>query len=83
MPEALTAMEFRLLEYFCRHADEEVCTKEELDAYLWPDEEEGVGGFDRLVSLVRRLRRKIEGDETWTYLHNVHGRGYKFVQPTA
>lgn len=89
LPEALADLEFRLLTYFCRHAGEEVCLREAIDRYLWPDEpdlmNEGTGKeWERLRAVVTRLRTKI-GDarrETpWTYIRTVHGRGYKFVQP--
>lgn len=80
----LTALEYRLLEYLYRHAGEEVCTKQALDEYIWPDEENS-GDTERLTQLVKRLREKI-GDkdkpEKERYIRTVHGRGYQFVQPT-
>lgn len=82
-PVELTALEFRLLDYFCRHAGEEVCAKEELEDYLYPGETGG--GIERLTQLVKRLRKKIGDDQKerqWTYIHAVHGRGYKFLQPS-
>lgn len=81
----LTALEYRLLEYLCRHAGEKVCTKEELDGYLWP-EETNSGGTERLTQLVKRLRKKIGDDEKAErdrYIRVVHGRGYQFVQPAT
>ncbi len=80
----LTALEYRLLEYLCRHAGEKVCTKEDLDDYLWPGETNS-GGTERLTQLVKRLRKKIGDDERTEhdrYIRVVHGRGYQFVQPT-
>jgi len=81
----LTALEYRLLDYFYRHAGESVCTKEDLDDYLWPDETNS-GGTERLTQLIKRLRKKIgddEKEERDRYIRVVHGRGYQFVQPTA
>jgi hypothetical protein len=80
----LTALEYRLLEYLCRHVGEKVCTKEDLDDYLWPGETNS-GGTERLTQLVKRLRKKIgddEREERDRYIRVVHGRGYQFVQPT-
>lgn len=83
LAEAVTPLEFRLLDYFCRHAGEDVCTKQALEDYLWPDETNS-GGTERLTQLIKRLRKKI-GDDTkeggWNYIRVVHGRGYQFVQP--
>lgn len=89
LPEPLTDLEFRLLTYFCRHAGEEVCLREAIDRYLWPDEpdtmNEGTGReWERLRAVVTRLRRKIgdtRKESPWTYIRVVHGRGYRFVQP--
>ena len=89
LPEGLADLEFRLLTYFCRHAGEEVCLREEIDRYLWPDEpdltNEGTGKeWERLRAAVTRLRTKIgdtRRDAPWTYIRTVHGRGYQFVQP--
>jgi DNA-binding winged helix-turn-helix (wHTH) protein len=80
-----TALAYRLLEYLCRHAGEKVCTKEDLDDYLWPDETNSTG-TERLTQLIKRLREKI-GDKEKTekdcYICVVHGRGYQFVQPAT
>lgn len=58
LPEELTALEYRLLEYFCRHAGEDVCKRADLEDYLWPDDY-GKGDTDRLTALVKRLRHKL------------------------
>ncbi len=81
----LTALEYRLLEYLWRHAGEKVCTKEDLDDYLWPDETNSAG-TERLTQLIKRLREKIgdkEKAEKDRYIRVVHGRGYQFVQPAT
>lgn len=80
LPDELTALEYRLLEYLCQHAGEDLCKREHLEDYLWP-EDYGRGYSDRLTALVKRLRRKIETEDDWTYIQTVHGRGYKFQQP--
>lgn len=80
-----SALELRLLQYFCAHSNEEVCTKEDLDRHVWRhDVYESGDIFDndqRLTALVKRLRHKLEDGQDWTYIHAVRGRGYQFKQP--
>lgn len=72
----LTAMEYRLLEYFVRERDR-VLTKAELFEQVW---EGAFVGDGTLTVHVRRLRKKIEPDpEHPTYINTVWGRGYRFA----
>jgi DNA-binding winged helix-turn-helix (wHTH) protein len=80
----LTNHEHRLLEYFLARVNE-ICTKDEIMAAVWPDDllVDGVRD-DRLAQLVKRLRDKIEPDlSPPTYVQTVRGRGYRLVQPSA
>ncbi|MDJ1370594.1 response regulator transcription factor [Gulosibacter molinativorax] len=71
----LTAMEYRLLDYFVREQDR-VLTKDELFEHVWEDAFVGDG---TLTVHVRRLRKKIEPDpEHPRYIKTVWGRGYRF-----
>lgn len=78
----LTSSEDRLLAHLLEHPGE-VCSKDTLIQAVWPGERvvEGIRD-DRLAQLVKRLREKVEPDPTHpVYIQNVHGRGYRFVQP--
>jgi two-component system phosphate regulon response regulator PhoB len=76
---ATTATEFRLIEYFVRHASR-VFTREQLLDAVWRDT-----SFVTPRSIdvyVRRLREKIERDpEQPQLLRTVRGAGYKFEAP--
>jgi DNA-binding winged helix-turn-helix (wHTH) protein len=78
----LTNQEHRLLEYLLSRSNE-ICTKDEIMAAVWPDDllVDGVRD-DRLAQLVKRLRDKIEPDASPpTYVQTVRGRGYRLMQP--
>ena len=78
----LTDHEDRLLGYLLSRADE-ICTKDEIMAAVWPDEAlvEGVRD-DRLAQLIKRLRDKIEPDPPKPiYVQTIRGRGYRLSQP--
>ena len=74
-----TATEFRLLEYFARHAGR-VFTRDQLLDAVWRDT---AFVTPRSVDVyVRRIREKIEPNpEDPTYLRTVRGAGYKFEAP--
>jgi DNA-binding response OmpR family regulator len=74
-----TATEFRLLEYFARHAGRVFSRDQLLDA-VWRDT---AFVTPRSVDVyVRRIREKIEPNpEEPTYLRTVRGAGYKFEVP--
>jgi DNA-binding response OmpR family regulator len=73
-PLKLTLKEFRLLEYFMRHADQ-VCSRQDIVDNIWDF------NFDSLSNVVdvyiNRLRDKIEGSRGTTLLETVRGIGYK------
>ena len=71
-----TPLEARLLAYFLEHTSE-LCEKNAIIAYVWPDEkaEQGIRD-DSLAQLVKRLRDKIEaGEAKHIYVQTVRGRG--------
>jgi len=74
-----TATEFRLLEYFARHAGR-VFTRDQLLDAVWRDT---AFVTPRSVDVyVRRIREKIERNpEEPLYLRTVRGAGYKFEAP--
>lgn len=84
LPVDLALLEVRLLEYLLKHPGKN-CEKNDIIAYVWPDEKQ-VHGIrdDSLVQLVRRLRQKIEpAQKGWAYIETVHGRGYRLKQPDS
>ncbi len=74
-----TATEFRLLDYFMRHAGR-VFTRDQLLDSVWRDT---AYVTPRSVDVyVRRIREKIEPDpENPRYLKTVRGAGYRFEVP--
>lgn len=76
---ATTATEFRLLDYFARHAGR-VFTRDHLLDSVWRDT---AYVTPRSVDVyVRRIREKIEADpEDPRYLRTVRGAGYRFEAP--
>ena len=78
-PVTTTATEFRLLEYFARHAGR-VFTRDQLLDAVWRDT---AFVTPRSVDVyVRRIREKIEPDpENPRYLKTVRGAGYRFEAP--
>jgi DNA-binding response OmpR family regulator len=76
---ATTATEFRLLDYFARHAGR-VFTRDHLLDSVWRDT---AYVTPRSVDVyVRRIREKIEADpEDPRYLRTVRGAGYRFEVP--
>ena len=80
----LTRHEHLLLSYFLAHANE-ICSKDELMAAVWPDDlvVDGIRD-DRLAQLVKRLREKVEPQPANpVHVLTVRGRGYRFVQDDA
>jgi DNA-binding response OmpR family regulator len=70
----LTLKEFRLLEYFMRHANQ-VCSRQDIVDNIWDF------NFDSLSNVVdvyiNRLRDKIETSQGLTILETVRGIGYR------
>jgi len=81
LPVDLTVLESRLLEHLINHAGQN-CDKQTLVTAVWPDEKQ-IRGIrdDSLAQLVKRLRQKIEPEDTsWAYIETVHGWGYRLNQ---
>jgi two-component system response regulator PhoP len=72
---ALTAFEYRILEYLMRH-QQQVVAKERLIEQLYPDDEER--DLNVIEVLVGRLRRKLEGHQDFKPIETVRGQGYIF-----
>lgn len=76
-PLALTAYEYRILEYLMRH-HQQVVSKERLIEQLYPDDEERDPNV--IEVLVGRLRRKLEGEACFKPIETVRGQGYLFAE---
>ncbi|WP_407311586.1 response regulator [Pseudomonas sp. nanlin1] len=76
-PVALTAFEYRILEYLMRH-HQQVVPKERLMEQLYPDDDERDPNV--IEVLVGRLRRKIEGPHGFRPIDTVRGMGYLFTE---
>lgn len=74
---ALTAYEYRILEYLMRH-HQQVVSKDRLIEQLYPDDEERDPNV--IEVLVGRLRRKLEGDNGFKPIETVRGQGYLFTE---
>ena len=74
----LTAKEYTIIEYFMRHPNM-VITRTMIEEHAWDYE------FDSISNLVdvyiRRLRRKIEGDNEESLIQTVRGAGYRLKAP--
>lgn len=75
-PVALTAFEFRLLEYLARNR-ERVVSRRELTDYLYPLDEDRDSNV--LEVLIGRLRRKLDPAGCHQPVLTVRGRGYRFA----
>jgi DNA-binding response OmpR family regulator len=75
-PLALTATEFRLLEYLMSHAGV-ACSRPELLKAVWGQDKAII---DRVVDVyILRLRQKVELDPAApAFIHSVRGSGYTF-----
>ena len=76
-PLALTAYEYRILEYLMRH-HQQVVAKDRLMEQLYPDDEERDPNV--IEVLVGRLRRKLEGESGFKPIDTVRGLGYLFTE---
>lgn len=74
---ALTAYEYRILEYLMRH-HQQVVAKERLIEQLYPDDDERDPNV--IEVLVGRLRRKLEGGTGFKPIDTVRGQGYLFTE---
>jgi two-component system, OmpR family, copper resistance phosphate regulon response regulator CusR len=71
----LTAMEWRLLEFFVRHAGA-VVDRAVITAYVWDDNHDPLSNM--LEVLVSRLRRKIDDGFEPRLIETLRGAGYQF-----
>jgi len=76
-PLALTAFEYRILEYLMRH-QQQVVAKERLMEQLYPDN--GDPDSNVIEVLVGRLRRKLEAQGNLKPIETVRGLGYLFTE---
>lgn len=74
-PLALTAYEYRILEYLMRH-HQQVVAKDRLMEQLYPDDDERDPNV--IEVLVGRLRRKLEAPAGFKPIDTVRGLGYLF-----
>ena len=74
---ALTAYEYRILEYLMRQ-HQQVVSKDRLIEQLYPDDEERDPNV--IEVLVGRLRRKLEGNFGFKPIETVRGQGYLFTE---
>lgn len=80
-PVSLRLKEFQLLLTLAQH-DGQLCTRQMLAEQVW--------GYEHLTSSrtidvhIRRVRQAVEEPSKFTYIHTVHGMGYRFeTQPKA
>ncbi|MCG8346768.1 MAG: winged helix-turn-helix domain-containing protein [Chloroflexales bacterium] len=78
----LTAREFDMLAFLYRRTGQ-VCTRDEILAYLYPDESkrfENDLSDGRVDTLVKRIREKVEPiRERPRYIMTIRGKGYKLI----
>jgi two-component system response regulator PhoP len=77
LPLAITAYEYRILEYLMRH-HQQVVSKERLMEQLYPDDDERDPNV--IEVLVGRLRRKLEACNGFRPIDTVRGLGYLFTE---
>ncbi|AOV16425.1 DNA-binding response regulator [Acidihalobacter aeolianus] len=75
-PVELTAYEYRLLEYLMLHAGE-VVSKTVLTEHLYAEDDERDSNV--IEVFIRRLRRKLDPQETLQPIETLRGRGYRFT----
>jgi DNA-binding response OmpR family regulator len=69
---ALTATEYRLLEYLVRHAGA-IVSRERLASHVWGGNEDASNVVEVYIGY---LRRKLDPDRTRPLIHTVRGLGY-------
>jgi two-component system response regulator PhoP len=76
----LTAFEYKVLEYLMMHAGE-VISKSVLNEHLYDDEDDRDSNV--IEVFIRRLRQKLDPDETLKPIETLRGRGYRFTLSPA
>ena len=79
-PIALTAREYALLEYLCRHPGD-VLTREDIAARVWDDRWDPVSNV--IDVYVQRLRRKLDEGDGPSMIRTRRGEGYQLVTTAA
>ncbi len=74
-PLSLTAYEYRLIEYLILHAGE-VLSKSRLTDHLYAEGDERDSNV--IEVFIRRLRKKIDPDNTLNPIETLRGRGYRW-----
>ena len=72
----LTAFEYKVIEYLMMHAGE-VVSKSVLTEHLYDDE--GDRDSNVIEVFIRRLRQKLDPDDTLQPIETLRGRGYRFT----
>ena len=76
----LTAYEYKVLEYLMLHAGE-VISKTVLTEHLYDDESDNDSNV--IEVFIRRLRQKLDPDESLKPIETLRGRGYRFTLERA
>ena len=76
----LTAYEYRVLEYLMLHAGE-VISKTVLTEHLYDDDRDNDSNV--IEVFIRRLRQKLDPEETLKPIETLRGRGYRFTLARA
>lgn len=71
----LAPREFALLEFFMRHPNEVFSADAILDR-VWPTDSEA--SSTSLRTCIKKLRQKIDADDSPSYITNISGVGYRF-----
>ena len=72
----LTAFEYKVIEYLMMHAGE-VISKTVLTEHLYDDEADNDSNV--IEVFIRRLRQKLDPDESLQPIETLRGRGYRFT----
>lgn len=76
----LTAYEYKVIEYLMMHAGE-VVSKTVLTEHLYDDEDDRDSNV--IEVFIRRLRQKLDPDNSLLPIETLRGRGYRFTLPPA
>lgn len=76
----LTAYEYKVIEYLMLHAGE-VVSKSVLTEHLYDDE--GDRDSNVIEVFIRRLRQKLDPNDTLLPIETLRGRGYRFTLPAS
>ena len=79
-PLELTSYEYRVLEYLMLHPGK-VISKTELTEHLYEQDHDRDSNV--LEVFIRRLRQKLDPDETLKPIETIRGQGYRFHVATA